>query len=240
MNSRKSILVRGCTGGLFITVDDSIGSEELNDRVMERIRRVGPEIRGESIILEVDKRSMDSDALQSFQMRLNQEFGMSVQQLISKSDETREAAKELRIRSAPVFTTGRDPQADTVSVPYTLRSGEFKRNPRGNILILGDVNPGAEVSASGDVIVMGTLWGVATAGALGDETAVVIALNMQATQLRIAGHYAYARSSNNSKKEKGLHPEVALLENGEIVVRNFIEFNLLEREVKRSWGGSSS
>ena len=77
MNSRKSILVRGCTGGLFITVDDSIDSKELNDRVMERIRRVGPEIRGESIILEVDKRSMDSDALQSFQMRLNQEFGMS-------------------------------------------------------------------------------------------------------------------------------------------------------------------
>ena len=67
----------------------------------------------------------------------------------------------------------------------TLRGGQAVHN-MGNIIVVGDVNPGAELVASGDIIVVGALRGVAHAGAQGDRTARVIALDFAPTQLRIA------------------------------------------------------
>jgi len=67
----------------------------------------------------------------------------------------------------------------------TLRGGQALHN-LGNIIVIGDVNPGAELIASGDIVVFGALRGVAHAGAQGDRGARVIALELAPTQLRIA------------------------------------------------------
>ena len=75
----------------------------------------------------------------------------------------------------------------TKFVKSTVRSGrkiEFK----GNVVIMGDVNPGAEVVAYGNIVVMGSLRGTAHAGADGNNEAFVSALKLQPTQLRIGNH----------------------------------------------------
>ncbi len=56
----------------------------------------------------------------------------------------------------------------------------------GSLLVLGDVNPGARVSAGGDVRVWGRLRGVAHAGSGGDQRARIVALQLRPLQLRIA------------------------------------------------------
>jgi septum site-determining protein MinC len=67
----------------------------------------------------------------------------------------------------------------------TLRGGQALHN-MGNIVLVGDLNPGAELIASGDIVVVGALRGTAHAGAQGDRSARVIALEFAPTQLRIA------------------------------------------------------
>jgi septum site-determining protein MinC len=67
----------------------------------------------------------------------------------------------------------------------TLRGGQTLHN-LGNIVVIGDVNPGAELIASGDILVFGSLRGVAHAGAQGDLSARVVALELAPTQLRVA------------------------------------------------------
>jgi septum site-determining protein MinC len=67
----------------------------------------------------------------------------------------------------------------------TLRGGQALHN-LGNIVLVGDLNPGAELIASGDIVVVGALRGTAHAGAQGDRSARVIALEFAPTQLRIA------------------------------------------------------
>jgi septum site-determining protein MinC len=67
----------------------------------------------------------------------------------------------------------------------TLRGGQTLHN-LGNIVVIGDVNPGAELIASGDILVFGSLRGVAHAGAQGDLSSRVVALELAPTQLRIA------------------------------------------------------
>jgi len=79
------------------------------------------------------------------------------------------------------------------------------------VVIFGDVNPGAEVIATGSIVVWGRLRGLVHAGAHGDESAVVCALELVPTQLRIAGAIAVP-----SKKGRKVQPEIARLVNGQI------------------------
>lgn len=98
----------------------------------------------------------------------------------------------------------------------TIRSGQVLRH-LGNIVVVGDVNPGAELIASGDIVVFGVLRGQAHAGAQGDPTATVTALELTPTQLRIATFIATGeRSAGRPKiRESG---EVARVEEDRIVV----------------------
>lgn len=93
----------------------------------------------------------------------------------------------------------------TLLVRRTLRSGQ-RVHYDGNIVVMGDVNPGAEVACTGDIVVLGSLRGVAHAGIADRVDAMVFAFRLEPTQLRIA-HYI-ARSPDE-KLPQPLGPEVA-------------------------------
>ncbi len=77
------------------------------------------------------------------------------------------------------------PEDAPVIVRTTCRSGMRIESP-SDCVVLGDVNPGAEILAVGDVIVFGNLRGIAHAGALGDRGARIWALSIEPSQIRIA------------------------------------------------------
>jgi septum site-determining protein MinC len=79
----------------------------------------------------------------------------------------------------------RQPEAQPVVVRTTCRSGS-RIESEADCFILGDVNPGAEVLAAGDVIVFGNLRGIAHAGTRGDRSARIWALSIEPSQIRIA------------------------------------------------------
>jgi septum site-determining protein MinC len=107
----------------------------------------------------------------------------------------------------------------------TLRGGQALHN-LGNLVVIGDVNPGAELVASGDIVVFGALRGVAHAGAQGDRGARVIALELAATQLRIATAIA---SGDVGTKPRG--PEHASISGDRIVVVPFAEADLRKENI---------
>ena len=107
-------------------------------------------------------------------------------------------------------------EPDARIVYATMRSGQ-KIESEHSLIVFGDVNSGAEVIAGGDVVVLGTLRGVAHAGAY-DETGggrFIFALNMQPTQLRIGS--IISRSASEGRKS----PEVARVDNTMIVVEPY-------------------
>jgi septum site-determining protein MinC len=112
----------------------------------------------------------------------------------------------------------------TEVVPRTMRAGVRIEKP-GNVIVLGDVNPGAELIAGGDIIVSGTLRGMAHAGVSGRETAIIYAQHIAASQVRIA--HAMARAPEGSGLESlRLAPvsdvaEIARLEAGQIVIEPY-------------------
>jgi len=104
--------------------------------------------------------------------------------------------------------------SEAVIINRTLRSGQRVKH-QANVVIVGDVNPGAEVIAGGDIIVFGRLRGVVHAGAGGSKDSQVAALKLNPTQLRIAS--LIARSPDDSDSSK-LQAERAYIEDDQIMV----------------------
>jgi septum site-determining protein MinC len=92
----------------------------------------------------------------------------------------------------------------------TLRSGFSIKFP-GHVVVIGDINPGAEIIAGGDVVVWGRLRGMVHAGADGNELAVVCALDLSPTQLRIANRIAVTPQRRGKAQ-----PEMVRIQNGQV------------------------
>lgn len=106
---------------------------------------------------------------------------------------------------------------DAALCPRTLRSGQTIRYA-GHVVVMGDVNAGAEIMAAGDVLVWGRLRGVIHAGASGDDTAVVSALVFAPMQLRI-GKYIARSPDEMVYAQRG--PEIARVREGRILIESW-------------------
>ena len=117
---------------------------------------------------------------------------------------------------APSETEGRGRQV--LVVERTLRSGAAVRF-RGDVLVYGDVNAGAEIEAGGNIIVLGALRGLAWAGNGGDETAMIISFDLQPVQLRIGKQIAFLPERSRLRSARG--PESAVVRDGQIVLQEY-------------------
>ena len=96
----------------------------------------------------------------------------------------------------------------------TLRSGTAIRFD-GDVIVFGDVNPGAQIIATGNVLVLGSLRGMVHAGASGDENAIILGFDLRPTQLRIGRKIAIAP---NEDAASGTNPTVARVRDDKIVL----------------------
>lgn len=123
--------------------------------------------------------------------------------------------------AAPTAEGEEEGSARTVILPHGVRAG-FRGEYRGSVVILGDVNPGAEIVAGGDVIVMGALRGVVHAGYGGNADAIVWARPIASAQIRIGDAVARAPEGGglgNMKRLEGNEvAELARLQGGTIVI----------------------
>ncbi|WP_236914698.1 septum site-determining protein MinC [Clostridium sp. Cult2] len=106
----------------------------------------------------------------------------------------------------------------TKFINTTIRSGQVVEYD-GNIVIIGDVNPGALIKARGNIIILGTLRGVAHAGIDGNYKAIVAAYDLQPTQLRIANIIGRRPDGDIVTSEL---PEVAKIYDGEVLIEPYL------------------
>ena len=128
----------------------------------------------------------------------------------------------------PVMEAAKDQQMDAGTGFYkgNLRSGQVLECPT-SVTLIGDVNPGARIVSTGNVVVLGALKGIACAGVDGDDSCFIFALDMQPIQLQIGRHIAKSPDKERGskrlfKKEKAAPgayvPQIALARGGTIYV----------------------
>ncbi len=173
--------------------------------------------QGARLALDVGNQALKVTELAHLRDELS-ERGVSLWAVLSESPVTESTAQNLGLATrlgrsrAPIAQPAieKTPPDTALWVKGPLRSGTRLEHD-GHVVIFGDVNPGAEVIATGNIVVWGRLRGLVHAGAHGDESAVVCALELVPTQLRIAGTIAIS-----PKKRRKVQPEVARLVDGQI------------------------
>ncbi|MDB9436601.1 septum site-determining protein MinC [Dolichospermum lemmermannii CS-548] len=165
-----------------------------------------------SLHLVAKDRLLDNRQLQDLAETLNT-YQIQLKSVATSRRQTAIAACTLgysveQIQTQTSLTSGIQPTpsalADALYLQMTVRSGVEIRHP-GTVIILGDINPSGIVIAEGDILIWGRLRGVAHAGAGGNRESLIMALQMEPTQLRIAD--AVARSPE--KTLTSFFPEVA-------------------------------
>jgi septum site-determining protein MinC len=209
------IQIKGIRDGLLVT----LGGAEWPDLVSAFIENIDNKLaffQGGRVALDVGAQDLRVADLSGLRDQLS-ERGVALWAVLSESTVTETTAQNLGLatriskpRPPEVQAAAAMPEGAAKWVKGPLRSGG-KVSYEGNVVVMGDVNPGAEIVASGSIIIWGRLRGVVHAGAEGDESAVVCALELLPTQLRIAGEIAVS-----PKKQGKSQPEVARLKDGHL------------------------
>ncbi len=142
--------------------------------------------------------------------------------LVEQADSVNEeAAQEDTEEETPGERLLRDVQNEELNAGQfykgTLRSGQVVESS-SSMIVLGDINPGAKVIATGNIIVLGSLKGYAVAGAGGNETAFVAALEMSPMQIKIGN--VIGRSIDKKKKKEKKKPQIAYVLEGNIYIED--------------------
>jgi len=212
------IKVKGIREGLLITLGEGKWPE-VRKALLEHVDQQGDFLHGARVTLDVGNQILKAVELGELRDELS-ERGISLRSVLSNSPTTERTAQALGLatrmsKPLPDRSTHRLETAlqgeQAILVQRTLRSGHSVKHT-GHVTVIGDVNPGAEIIAAGNVLVWGRLRGTVHAGAQGDENAVVCALDLSPTQLRIAD-----KISITPPQRKRPEPEMAHLKDGQVV-----------------------
>jgi septum site-determining protein MinC len=218
--SNERITIKGTSDGLIVT----IGAGAWPGLVDELNRHLGQKasfFKGGRVALRLGPRQLTRLQLESVGRVLNR-HNVSLWAVESDSPGTRQAATQLGLETdlspsqAPVVPVRSLPEENSIVVQRTLRSGQIIHHP-GHVVVIGDVNPGAEIRAGGSVVVWGRLRGTVHAGVGDDglgEEAVVCALQLSPTQLRIGDHITRSPADETDQE---IVPEMASIQDGQIV-----------------------
>jgi len=215
METDSLIQIKGIREGLLISAEEGAW-EERRTELLRLVKEKESFFKNARVCLEVGDTSLRVKSITQIIDQLSK-YEMTLWAILSTSEMTNNNAKTLGLEtSLPVKKENPEPNEridDTgekaVFVHKTLRAG-YRVEAREHVIILGDVNPGAEIVSAGSIIVWGKLRGSAIAGMEGNPKAVVCALELRPTQLRI-GEHVFPPFAKKGKT----FPEEAYIENDE-------------------------
>jgi len=221
----QQIQIKGIREGLLVTFSDQPW-DEVHQALLDHLDEQAEFLRGARLALDVGNHVLKAADLGHLSKEIA-DRNLTLWAVISTSPATERSAQsfglatrlfkprtepEVSVRQAPVHQEA----GSAILVRRTLRSGASLRHP-GHIVVIGDINPGAEIVARGDVIIWGRLRGMVHAGAEGDEEAVICALDLSPTQLRIASQIAVT-----PKRRGKPQPEMARILDGQLVAEPWV------------------
>lgn len=174
MKKYQNVTIKGTKDGLTLHLDDSCSFEELKKELVHKLSEStrSMEDRLISVMVQVGNRYLTAEQQEELKDIICQKKNLIVESIRSNVITKAEAEKLKE-------------QDKVVTVARIIRSGQVLEVP-GDLLLIGDVNPGGTVMAGGNIFIMGSLKGIAHAGCNGNKEAVISASIMKPSQLRIS------------------------------------------------------
>lgn len=241
----QPVLIKGVRSGLVLKLDSEMDFEELKPLIKDKFSESESFFGSAHMVLSIEGRNTseketgeildiikDTTKLQIEAVVLeDEELEKKFSDMIGPDPGNEKEIRELKKTNADLAKTIEQMTHSINSEHAEIHAGTLRSGSdivtQGSIVILGDVKPGATVTAGGSIFVMGALQGTADAGAYGDSTAFVMALNMDPLQIRISDAMAISQDKSGKRKRGFMHskdeaaPEAALISGGHIVIIDY-------------------
>ncbi|WP_338451475.1 septum site-determining protein MinC [Niallia oryzisoli] len=206
MKKLQNVTIKGTKEGLTLHLNDSCSFEELKKELQWKLSETSRLQDGNQLItvkVQVGNRYLTEQQAEELEELISQKKNLIVDSITSNVM-TKEEVEKMK------------EEQEIVSVTRIVRSGQVLKVP-GDLLLIGDVNPGGTVIAGGNIFIMGVLKGIAHAGCFGNNEAIVAASIMKPSQLRISKHIN--RAPDHYDEEEPRDMECAFInEDGQIMI----------------------
>lgn len=220
----SNVAFKGTVNGLTIIMKEEEPFEEIIEQINEKVQTASKFFDGAVLNVKYKGKELTKDQEEEIFGVLTKKSGAKITSFNKDLNEPKPSELEKdnsfvqKMQMKKVFFKGIQ-EGDTKFHRGTVRSGQLL-NYNGNIVVLGDVNPGAEIISTGNVVVMGSLRGIVHAGADGNKESVIAALNLAPTQLRIAD--MIARAPDGDSARNGFIPELACIKDDQVFIERYL------------------
>lgn len=218
MNSQP-VIIKSSKNGINLVLDDSLPFDELLEEIKNKFIDSEKFFKNARIAISFEGRTL-SQGEQFEIIEVIQQYTTITVICILDHDELMD---EVIQRKMGTYVEEHSPQTGHF-YKGTLRSGQ-QIESETSMIVLGDVNPGAKVIAKGNIVILGALKGIAYAGAAGDPTCFVAALEMDPMQIKIGDYMGraadkkeVAKGFRRKAKEEAAVPQIATVYEQQILI----------------------
>ena len=211
---KNSVVIKGNKYGIIVVLDKKLPFDELKEEVAKKFKESSKFLGDSSMGITFEGRLLNNDEIREMLDIISANSDLNIVCVVDNDKD-----KENHFKTSVEDHLNELSKNDGQFYRGTLRSGQVIESET-SVIILGDVNPGAKVISSGNVIILGSLKGTVYAGVSGEASSFVVALEMQPMQIRIGDYIARASDDNNKKIRKVKKPEtkIAFVEDGNIYI----------------------
>lgn len=220
---RSAVILKSNPYGLILSLDPDLPFEELTQAVGEKFRESAGFFKNAKLALTFRGRKLTKE---QENLLIDEIAANSNIQIVCLVDEEQQSEK--LYRRAVENALEKRKEEDGHFYRGTLRSGQVLET-ENSIVVIGDVNPGAQIISKGNIVILGCCMGNIYAGAGGDRTCFAAALTMKPMQIRIADKIA--RSAIVKKKDTGdypLDPKIVFIKEDHLQFKPITSENLCE------------
>jgi len=212
-DEEPTVVFKGRRDGVTIWLSDKPEYNELRESLRVKAREARGFFQDAKVDVSFTGKKMSDNEINELKKILAEETDMT----LSFGE-----VPEIKARTVHNTQAAAEDEHMTIYHMGALRSGQIIRY-EGSVVVLGDVNPGSEIIASKNIIVLGLLKGMAHAGCAGDTSSYISALQMSPVQLRICDIITYIPEDKKSDRRKNHIPSYAYIQDGQIFIAPLIE-----------------
>jgi septum site-determining protein MinC len=215
--NKQSVKLKGVGDGLWVTIDTSLSLDLLKNELTTVFEQLNHMASNKKVFLDTQSDENHGDLLVELGHFLQDRFDVGA--VSAPPNRRSRSREEKRTRKRDMDRSWQHHRSHVLMLAGRVRSGQ-KVTARKHLTIMGDVNPGAEVVAGGDILVMGSLKGKAAAGHPDDEEKIILALDFQPEQLQIGRYVVTGIPSFEEGRAQFAH-----IVNHSIIVDDYLKNN---------------
>lgn len=206
----NSVVIKGNKYGIVVVLDGQIPFDEIRSQIAIKFKEASKFFENATMAISFEGRNLSNEEEKEILTIIAENTELKIACVIDNDKEREQYFKKSLEEKLNDLST-----QNGQFYKGTLRSGQVLECET-SVVILGDVNPGAKVISTGNVVVLGALKGTVYAGVTGNDASFVVALEMNPMQIRIGD--VIARSADKPKKITKPVTQIAFVEDGAIYI----------------------